>query len=96
MTGLASVLLGALAGSGTAVSFIIGFGVPILWLIRQRCYRAKASTQYEFFIPAAQIILQAVIISALAALFFWSMPMFPKGFPACLPKARKTHRKFPN
>ena len=32
--GLASVLLGALAGSGTALSFIISFGVPILWLIR--------------------------------------------------------------
>ena len=97
-TGLASVLLGALAGSGTALSFIISFGVPILWLIRLALLsrRQSLNTDYEFY-PAAQIILQAVIISAaLAALIFWSMPMFPKGFPACLPKACKTHRKFPN
>ena len=55
--GLASVLLGALAGSGTAVSFIISFGVPILWLIRLALLsrRQSLNTDYEFY-PAAQII----------------------------------------
>jgi len=82
-TGLASVLLGALAGSGTAVSFIISFGVPILWLIRLALLsrRQSLNTDYEFY-PAAQIILQAVIISAaLAALIFLVNADVPQGLP---------------
>ncbi|MEC7163968.1 MAG: hypothetical protein VXW20_06905, partial [Pseudomonadota bacterium] len=80
-TGLASVLLGALAGSGTAVSFIISFGVPILWLIRLALLsrRQSLNTDFEFY-PAAQIILQAVIISAaLAALIFLVNADVPQG-----------------
>ena len=94
--GLASVLLGALAGSGTALSFIISFGVPILWLIRLALLSRRQSldTDYEFY-PAAQIILQAVIISAaLAASFFWSMPMFPRASRHVCPKPAKRTASF--
>ena len=82
-TGLASVLLGALAGPGTALSFIISFGVPILWLIRLALLSRRPSldADYEFY-PAARIILQAVIISAaLAAVIFLVNADVPQGLP---------------
>ena len=82
-TGLASVLLSALAGPGTALSFIISFGVPILWLIRLALLSRRPSldADYEFY-PAAQIILQAVIITAaLAAVIFLVNADVPQGLP---------------
>ena len=81
--GLASLLLGALAGPGTALSFIISFGVPVLWLIRLALLsrRPDLDTDYEFY-PAAQIIMQAVIISgALAAVIFLVNADAPQGLP---------------
>ena len=88
-TGLASVLLGALAGPGTALSFIISFGVPILWLIRLALLSRRPSldADYEFY-PAARIILQAVIISAaLAAVIFLVNADVPQGLPGMFAKS---------
>ena len=57
--------------------------MPILWLIRLALLsrRQSLNTDYEFY-PAAQIILQAVIISAaLAALIFLVNADVPQGLP---------------
>ena len=80
---LASVLLTALAGPGSAMSFIISFGVPVLWLIRLALLSRRQSLDgdYEFY-PATQIIIQAVIISGtLAAFIFLANAGTPQGLP---------------
>ena len=80
---LASALLGVLAGFGTSLSFVISFGVPILWLIRLALLsrRPDADGAYEFF-PSALIIVQAVIISAaLASVVFLANIGADQGLP---------------
>ena len=93
--GLASVLLGALASSGTALNFIISFGVPILWLIRLALLSRRQSldTDYEFY-PAAQIILQAVIISAALAALIFGQCRCSQGLPGMFAQNTKPFRSF--